>query len=116
MNCNKVLCVPCQDRIGMNHDHCCMEELDESVPDLSGSPDAQARVCPSCKDPNFKFREIQNKMVKNLLDQLNVTHKCGDKCKPTEYLFNDLRTHILEKCDAFKYHCRLCAEVAKEEE
>ena len=50
----------------MNHDHCCMEELDESVPDMSGNPSNEARVCPNCKDPNFKFREIQNKMVKNL--------------------------------------------------
>ena len=102
VNCNKVLCVPCQDRIGMNHDHCCMEELDESVPDMSGSPD-KSRVCPNCKDPNFKFREIQNKMVKNLLDQLKVHHKCSEKGPSQEFLYSDLKQHIVEKCDAFKY-------------
>ena len=54
-----------------------LASLDESVIDLNGDPEDKNRVCPNCKDPAFKFREIQNKIVKDLLDHLKVNHKCS---------------------------------------
>ena len=54
-SCNKILCKYCKHGI-----------------------EAQGKnlQCPACKDQRFEFQEIQSKIVKSLLANMKVDHKC----------------------------------------
>ena len=59
-SCNKILCKYCQEGIKMQAD----------------VAKGQNAVCPNCKSTNFEFQEIENKLVRSLLANLKVQHKC----------------------------------------
>ena len=73
--------------------------------------------CPACKDEDFNFQEIQSKIVKSLLENLNVKHVCSDKKDEGKvYSYKELKVHILSECSSFKYQCILCKNAPAQNE
>ena len=63
---------------------------------------SNSKVCPNCKDESFTFQYIKSKIVKSLLANLKVDHKCPG-AKASKYQYDDLKKHILAECDHFSY-------------
>ena len=107
-NCNKILCQHCQSRI------CQKSMVGTSLEEMAEQPQmdlsSNGKVCPNCKDESFKFQYIKSKIVKSLLANLKVEHKCPFT-DAKKYQYDDLKRHILADCDHFEYQCRLCLKV-----
>ena len=111
-SCNKILCRHCQDRIFQKSMvGTSLEDMVQQEPELDES--SNGKVCPSCMDGTFSFQYIKSKIVKSLLANLKVNHKCSSK-EPIKYKYDDLKRHLLSECDHFQYECRLCAMVVNQ--
>lgn len=94
------------------HDGAESENIDDSESiQLAQKLDNPGRVCPNCKDSQFVFKEISSKIVRSLLSNLKVTHKCDSKSQVLQFKHEDLKKHILTECAYFMYQCVLCEDL-----
>jgi hypothetical protein len=62
-------------------------------------------------DLDFIFKEPKWKMLKSLLSNWKVPHRCSeDQKEPEIFQYDKLKHHIVSECPGFKYTCKLCVQ------